>query len=43
MEKQKNHMIIVAKIIISKFVYVDYGNLLQLFEHGLKLHMICNT
>ena len=43
MEKQINHMIIVAKMCISKFVYGDYGNLLKLFEHELKLRNICNN
>ena len=42
MEKRINHMIIVAKMCISKFVYGDYGNLLKLFEHELKLRNICN-
>ena len=41
--KDINHLIIVAKMCISKFVYGDYGNLLNLFEHELKMRKIFQT
>ena len=43
MAKDINHLIIVAKMCISKFVYGDYGNPLNLFEHELKMCKIFQT
>ena len=43
MTKDINHLIIVAKMCISKFVYGDYWNLLNLFQHELKICKIFQT
>ena len=43
MAKDINHLMIVANMCISKFVYGDYGNLLNLFEHELKMCKIFQT
>lgn len=38
--KEINHLLIIAKMCISKFIYGDYGNLLTLFDHELKLRQV---
>ena len=43
MVKDINHLIVVAKMCISKFVYGDYGNLVNLLENELKIRKIFQT
>ena len=43
MVKDINNLIVVAKMCISKFVYGDYGNLVNLLENELKIRKIFQT
>ena len=40
---QKDTLIVVAKMCISKFVYGGYGNLVNLLENELKIRKIFQT